>query len=86
MTYGISPKVQAFVAALGGPGIILLLLGLVLGDDTLRTAGLTALAGGAIGGAAGYRAPAGEVVPGPVGEGSDARLDADVAARLNREG
>lgn len=62
MTIGLSPKVQAFLAAVGGPGLLLLILGLVIGDDTLKTAGLSLLAGSAVGGAAGYKAPPGEVI------------------------
>lgn len=60
-TIGLSPKVAAFLAAVGGPGLILLILGLAFGDDTLKTVGVSLIGGGAVGGAAGYRAPAGAV-------------------------
>ena len=73
MQIGISPKVQAFIAAVGGPGLILLIIGLVVGDDDLRTAGLALLVGSGVGGAAGYRAPAGEVAV-EVGPASDALM------------
>lgn len=49
-TVGISPKVQAVFYALGGPGLLLLILGFALDDDTLKTAGITALVA-ALGGA-----------------------------------
>lgn len=60
-TVGISPKVQAVFIALGGPGLILLILGLVLDDDTLRTAGITALVAALGGAGAGAAASPGTV-------------------------
>ncbi len=74
MQIGLSPKIQAVIATLGGPGLLLLILGIALGDDTLRTAGITALAGGALAGGAGLRASPGEVVVN-VGTPSDESLD-----------
>lgn len=62
MTIGISPKVQAFMAAIGGPGLLLLVLGLIIGDAELRAAGIALLTGAVVGGGAGYRAPAGQVL------------------------
>jgi hypothetical protein len=63
-TIGLSPKVAAVLAAVGGPGIILLVLGLVFSDETLKTVGLSLIGGSAVGGAAGYHAPAGAVAGG----------------------
>jgi hypothetical protein len=60
-TIGISPKVKAFMAAVGGPGIVLLILGVIIDDDTLRTVGLSLIGGGTAGGFAGYRAKPGAV-------------------------
>lgn len=62
MTIGISPKVTAFLAAVGGPGILLIILGLILGDADVRNAGLILIGGAGAGTAAGYKAPPGEVV------------------------
>jgi hypothetical protein len=59
-TDGISPKVKAVFYGLGGPGLILLILGLVIGDDTLKTAGITALVAALGGAGVGYAAPAGK--------------------------
>lgn len=73
MTLGISPKVQAFIAAIGGPGLILLALGLILDDSELRTAGLALLVGSGVGGLAGYKAPPGEIAI-DVGPASDALM------------
>jgi hypothetical protein len=61
-TLGISPKVTAVLAALGGPGIVVLILGIALNDETLRTVGISLIGGGALGGAAGYKAKPGVVV------------------------
>jgi hypothetical protein len=58
-TDGISPKVKAVFYGLGGPGIILLILGIALDDDTLRTAGITALVAALGGGGLGYTAQPG---------------------------
>ena len=55
-TEGLSHKLSAVLKTLGGPGILLLLLGLALGNDTLTTAGVTLLVGAGGAGAAGYAA------------------------------
>lgn len=81
-TNGLSPKVAAVIAALGGPGVILLILGLVLKDETLKTIGLSLLGGGALGGAAGYKASPGDVHEAPAGAPSD---DVLLASRETRE-
>lgn len=62
-TDGISPKVQAVFYALGGPGLILIIVGFVIDDDTLKTAGITALVAALGGAGAGYVAKPGAVVP-----------------------
>jgi hypothetical protein len=66
-TNGVSPKVIAVIVAIGGPGLVVLILGLVLGDSELRAAGLALLLAAVGGGGAGYHAPAGEttVLPKP---------------------
>lgn len=84
LPFDLSPKVAAFLAAVGGPGIILLILGIVLDNDDLRTAGLTALGASVVGGGAGYKAKPGDVVE-DVGVPSDASLSAEAIGALNDE-
>jgi hypothetical protein len=59
-TDGISPKVKAVFYGLGGPGLILLIVGFAIGDDTLKTAGITALIAALGGGGLGYAAQPGK--------------------------
>ena len=81
MTLGISPKVKAFIAALGGPGIVLLIIALATGDTDLRTVAISLLGGAAVGGGAGYVAPPGEVAI-TVGPPSDDGLSEDAKSQL----
>jgi hypothetical protein len=59
---GVAPKVKAFLAAVGGPGVILLILGFILDDADLKTAGIAALGAAVVGGGAGAAAGPGKVV------------------------
>lgn len=54
----INPKVKVPAAALAAIGAALVALGFLTGDDTLTTAGLSALASSGIGGILGYQVPA----------------------------
>lgn len=60
-TEELSPKTIAAALAPAIPGIVLLIIGIAIGDDTLRTAGITALAGGGVAGTAAYKAKTGTV-------------------------
>jgi hypothetical protein len=82
-TVGLSPKITAVLAAVGGPGVVLLILGLILDDETLRTIGLSLLGGSVVGGGAGFQAPPGDVVVDPAkAPPSDELLDPEVEARI----
>lgn len=79
-TLGISPKVLAFLSAVGGPGVLLLVLALIIHDDQLRTVALTLLGATAAGGAAGAKAGPGDVVPVDTPASDDALSDEAKAA------
>jgi uncharacterized membrane protein len=58
----ISPKVSLPAISLAAFGLITAVVGVVIGDDTLRTVGVTAISAGVAGGFVGYAAPVGNVV------------------------
>lgn len=60
-TIGVSPKVLTIWFGVGGPALVLLILGLVIPDDTLKTAGITGLVAALGGGGAAYYAKPGTV-------------------------
>lgn len=53
-TNPISPKVTATIAALASPGLVLVILGAVLGNDTLVTVGASLLGAAPLVGGAAY--------------------------------
>jgi hypothetical protein len=59
----ISPKVSVPALILAAIGLIGLVAGAVVGDDTITTIGFSALAASGITGGAGYAARPGDVVP-----------------------
>jgi hypothetical protein len=80
----LSPKVAAFLAAVGGPGIILLIVGIVIDNEELRAAGIALLGGGVLGTPVAYKAPVGDVVE-EVGVPSDGALSEEAINALNAE-
>lgn len=91
ITVGVSPKVSIPAVVLAGFGLAVAVVGILLGDDTLRTVGLTAIGAGVAGGFVGYAAPAGHVLANQeaealvVSEASDDLLSPAAAARIARE-
>lgn len=71
MTNGISPKVAWPAVALVAIGAALLVLGVVLGDDTMTKLGGGILAASGIAAPIGFKAPPGDVVKQPIGPASD---------------
>lgn len=83
MTNGISPKVALPGAVLTLAGAVLLAIGLLKNDDTLTTAGVTALGAAGVQIPVGYRARPGDVAaPSPNGPGSDELLPPEALESL----
>lgn len=78
MQIGLSPKLY--------PAVVLIALGILVALLVDHTTGVTMIGTGTAALGLGYVAPVGEVIPGPVGEGSDARMNAKAAAKLNKAG
>lgn len=81
MTVGISPKVALPAILQLVVGLALVVLGVIVGDTTVRDAGIGMLAGAGVTGAAGYAAPAGAITTN-VGRPNDELLDEHSRTRL----
>jgi hypothetical protein len=81
-TIGISPKVALPGALTLLAGVVLLVLALATGDDTLRAVALTVLAAAGVHVGVGAAAPPGAVVHDHPEAASDDLLDPEVSDRL----
>lgn len=59
VTVGIHPKVKVPASALAAIGVVLIVLGFVLTDDTLKQEGIAIAGSGGVGGILGFLAPLG---------------------------